>query len=206
MRILINIFNIFLLYFITLTKADICQEEYISISPLGKCVKIKDFLEDKTLTIKTMNLYYLAINNEGKIEKDGYKLFIYKLNDAKLQSHRMRKSKLYLPNTCLTKLENDNQIKLDKNAGIIIIVQDFNNLNDNNIPDNYFIIRHNSANTKINYINSKTYDFSFCHDDPILFDDEIKIEDLKYSNDAKKSIDINKILYGRKFGIDLFDP
>ena len=195
-----------MIYFITLTKADICQEEYISISPLGKCVKIKDFLEDKTLTIKTMNLYYLAINNEGKIEKDGYKLFIYKLNDAKLQSHRMRKSKLYLPNTCLTKLENDNQIKLDKNAGIIIIVQDFNNLNDNNIPDNYFIIRHNSANTKINYINSKTYDFSFCHDDPILFDDEIKISDLRYSNDAKKSIDINKILYGRKFGIDLFDP
>ena len=206
MRELIKIFNIFLLYFITLTKADICQEEYISISPLGKCVKIKDFLEDKTLSIKTMNLFYLAINNEGKIEKDEYKLFIYKLNDAKLQSNRMRKSKLYLPNTCLTKLENDNQIKLDKNEGIIIIVQDFNNLNDNNIPDNYFIIRHNSANTKINYINSKTFDFSFCHDDPILFDDEIKIEDLKYSNDAKKSIDINKILYGRKFGIDLFDP
>ena len=206
MRILFNIFNIFLLSFITLTKADICQEEYISISPLGKCIKIKDFLEDKTLSIKTMNLYYLAINNEGKIEKGGYKLFIYKLNDAKLQSHRMRKSKLYLPNTCLTKLENDNQIKLDKNAGIIIIVHDYNNLNANNIPDTYFLIRHNSPNTRINYINSKTFDFSFCHENPILLDDEIKLEDLKYADDANKPIDMDKILYGRKLGIDLFDP
>ena len=208
MKISINILHTFLiLYLINLTKAELCPaDDYISISALGKCEKIKDILENKSLSIETMHLFYLAVNDKGKIKKNGYELDIYKLSDTKLQSHKMRKSKLYFPNTCLEKMENDDQIKLDKNAGIIIIVHDNNNLNANNIPDTYFIIRHNSPNTRINYINSKTFDFSFCHEDPILLDDEIKLEDLKYANDANKPIDMDKILYGRKLGIDLFDP
>ena len=208
MKISINIFHTFLiLYLINLTKAELCPaDDYISISALGKCEKIKDILENKSLSIETMHLFYLAVNDKGKIKKNGYELDIYKLSDTKLQSHKMRKSKLYFPNTCLEKMENDDQIKLDKNAGIIIIVHDNNNLNANNIPDTYFIIRHNSPNTRINYINSKTFDFSFCHEDPILLDDEIKLEDLKYADDANKPIDMDKILYGRKLGIDLFDP
>ena len=208
MKISINILHTFLiLYLINLTKAELCPaDDYISISALGKCEKIKDILENKSLSIETMHLFYLAVNDKGKIKKNGYELDIYKLSDTKLQSHKMRKSKLYFPNTCLEKMENDDQIKLDKNAGIIIIVHDNNNLNANNIPDTYFIIRHNSPNTRINYINSKTFDFSFCHEDPILLDDEIKLEDLKYADDANKPIDMDKILYGRKLGIDLFDP
>ena len=208
MKISINILHTFLiLYLINLTKAELCPaDDYISISALGKCEKIKDILENKSLSIETMHLFYLAINDKGKIKKNGYELDIYKLSDTKLQSHKMRKSKLYFPNTCLEKMKNDDQIKLDKNAGIIIIVHDYNNLNANNIVDTYFIIRHNSPNTRINYINSKTFDFSFCHEDPILLDDEIKLEDLKYTNDANKPIDMDKILYGRKLGIDLFDP
>ena len=208
MKISINILHTFLiLYLINLTKAELCPaDDYISISALGKREKIKDILENKSLSIETMHLFYLAVNDKGKIKKNGYELDIYKLSDTKLQSHKMRKSKLYFPNTCLEKMENDDQIKLDKNAGIIIIVHDNNNLNANNIPDTYFIIRHNSPNTRINYINSKTFDFSFCHEDPILLDDEIKLEDLKYANDANKPIDMDKILYGRKLGIDLFDP
>ena len=208
MKISIKLLHIFLiLYSINLTKAELCpDDDYISISALGKCEKIKDILENKSLSIETMHLFYLAVNDKGKIKKNGYELDIYKLSDTKLQSHKMRKSKLYFPNTCLEKMENDDQIKLDKNAGIIIIVHDNNNLNANNIPDTYFIIRHNSPNTRINYINSKTFDFSFCHEDPILLDDEINLEDLKYANDANKPIDMDKILYGRKLGIDLFDP
>ena len=208
MKISINILHTFLiLYLINLTKAELCPaDDYISISALGKCEKIKDILENKSLSIETMHLFYLAVNDKGKIKKNGYELDIYKLSDTKLQSHKMRKSKLYFPNTCLEKMENDDQIKLDKNAGIIIIVHDNNNLNANNIPDTYFIIRHNSPNTRINYINSKTFDFSFCHEDPILLDDKINLEDLKYANDANKPIDMDKILYGRKLGIDLFDP
>ena len=217
MKISYHIINIFfVLNFIILTNEDICPEEYISISGLGKCQKIKDILEDKKLLLKTENLFYLATNDEGKIEKNGYKLDIYKLNDTKLNSHKMRKSKLYIPKSCMEKMRIHKDIYLDKNSGIIIIVHDSNNLNDNNIIDTYFIIRHNSENTKNHYINSKTFDFSFCHEDPILLDDEVNIEDLRYSNDSyytnnssnatNITIDIDKILYGRKYGIDLFDP
>ena len=82
-------------------------------------------------------------NNERIIEKNGYKLEIFKLNDTKLQSHNKRKSKLYIPNSCIEKMENHEKIKLDRNKGIVILVSDSNNLNKNNISNNYFIIRHN---------------------------------------------------------------
>ena len=198
-------FIILVLNFIIITNEDICGEGQISVSGLGKCHRIIDLLGDENLNLKTENFYYLASNDEGKIQKNGYKLEIYKLNDPKLQSHNMRKSKLYIPNTCLKKMETKEDLRLDKSKGIVIMVYDSNNLNDNNITDNYFIIRHNSENARVKYINSKTYDLSFCHEDPILFDDEIKVEYLKYANDENRDIDIDKILYGRRYGIDLFD-
>ena len=201
------LFNIILLlYFISNSKEDICPEEEINISPLGKCRNISDILQGRNISIKKENLFYLAANNGGKIEKNGYKLDIYKLNDTRLQSHNMRKSKLYISNSCLEKMNHDPQISLDKNKGIIIIVQDFNNLNSNNISDEYFIIFYDSQKDSIKYINSKDYDFSFCNKDPILYDNEIEIDYLKYKEYDKRKIDINKILYGRKFKIDLFNP
>ena len=193
------------LYSITITKEDLCGQGQISVSALGRCLSITDLLSKEDLILKTENFLYLASNNEGKIQKNGYKLEIYKLNDPKLQSHNMRKSKLYIPNSCLKKMEAKIDLRLDKSKGIVIMIYDSNNLNDNNITDNYFIIRHNSENARIKYINSKTYDLSFCHEDPILFDDEIKVEYLKYARDDDSDIDIDKILYGRKKGIDLFD-
>ena len=82
---------ILLLQFISKTNEDLCPTGKISISPLGKCKSITEFLEDESLTIKTENLMYLASNNEGKIEKDNYILEIFKLNDTKLQSHKKTK-------------------------------------------------------------------------------------------------------------------
>ena len=196
---------ILLLNFIIITKEDICPDNQISISSLGKCMNIKDILLDRNLIIKTENLFFLATNKEGKIQKNGFKLDIYKLNDTKLQSHNMRKSKLYIP-SCFEKMENDIQLQLDKNKGIIIIVQNYNENNSNNISDNYFIIRHNSPNTKINYINSNDYDFSFCNNDPILFDEEIHINTLRYNYNDTTPIDIQQIMYGKKYGVDLFNP
>ena len=149
---------ILLLFFISNSNENICTEEGdIKISPLGKCINLEDFLEGRNTSIKVENLFYLAANNGGKIEKYGYKLDIYKLNDTKLQSHNMRKSKLYIPNSCLEKMSKDSQLLLDKNKGIIIIVQDFNNLNSNNISDEYFVILYNKENNSIKYINSKYY-------------------------------------------------
>ena len=124
---------ILILYLLSLTKEDICGEGEISISGLGKCKNITDILQNRDLNLKYKNLLYLASNNEVKIEKNGYKLEIYKLNDPKLQSHSMRKSKLYIPNTCLNEMEKPEHFGLDRNKGIVIIVYDSNNLNDNNI-------------------------------------------------------------------------
>ena len=205
---LIFVATIILLNLITVTKQAPCGDDEIRISPLGKCKKLNDFLNDENLSIKTENLIYLASNNEGKIEKeDEYKLEIFKLNDTKLQSHNMRKSKLYIPESCLEQMEANENIKLDKKKGIVILVNNYRNKNQNNIADKYFIIRHNSEGSNIKYINSKTFDLSFCNKDPILFEDEENIDDLKYNiNDANpEPLDIDTILYGRKFGIDLFD-
>ena len=171
---------------------------------LKKCIPIDDFLQKETLQLQTKNLLYLS-NNEKIIEKNGYKLEIFKLNDTKLQSHNKRKSKLYIPNSCLEKMESHEKIKLDRNKGIVVLVSDSNNLNKNNISNNYFIIRHNSENSEIKYINSKNFDFSFCSDDPILLEDEINIKNLRYNYTDNTTFDVNTLLYGRKFGIDLFD-
>ena len=207
MKTILYLFDVILfVYFISFTKEDICPDGEISISALGKCKTFDEFLVDEDLTIKSENLLYLASNNEGKIEKNDYKLEIYKLSDPKLQSHNMRKSKLYIPNSCLDKMEKNEDIKLDRTKGIVILVYNYTNTNKNNISDIFFIIRHNSDNSNIKYINSKTFDFSFCHEDPILFDDEIELERLRYDYDDNATINIDTILYGRKFGFDLFDP
>ena len=187
------------------TEPELCPGE-ISISPLGKCETIDDFLNKEDLIIRTENLLYLASNNDGKIETNNYKFHIIKLNDAKLQSHKMKKSKLYIPDSCLKHMETNADIKLQRNEGVVILVEDNGNLNKNNIPDQYFIIRHNSHGSNKKYINSKTFDLSFCSDDPILMEDEININTLRYDEGDNTPIDIDTILYGRKFGIDLFDP
>ena len=197
---------ILLLNSIKITFENLCPGDQINVAALIKCEKIEDFLLNEQFTLQTENLLYLASNNERIIEKSGYKLEIFKLNDPKLQSHNMRKSKLYIPNSCMEEMKNHQLIKLDKNKGIVVLVSDSNHLNKNNIPNKYFIIRHNSENTQMKYINSKNFDFSFCNKEPILFEDEINIYDLKYNYTNNEHINIDTILYGRKYGIDLFDP
>ena len=189
----------------TLTKDD-CLDDEISVSALGKCKKISEILGNTNLNLKTLNLLYLASNDDGKIEKNRYKLEIYKLSDTKLQSHMMRKSKLYIPNSCLEKMEQPEHFGLNRNRAIVIIVYDSNNYNKNHISDNYFIILHTDENEVTKYITSKTDDFSFCHEDPILFEDEINISDLRYSENDNTPINMKKILYAKKYGIDLFNP
>ena len=215
MKVFLNFFtSIILINFVTVTKEDPCSGDVINISPLGKCKSLSDFLGDETLTIKTENLMYLASKDEGKIEiknladEIDYKLEIYKLNDSKLQSHNMRKSKLYIPKSCLDQMKNDAKIKLDEDKGIVILIYDYKNKNQNNLADKYFIIRHNSEGSTATLINSKTFDLSMCYKDPILFEDKENINDIKYNifEANPRSLDLNTILYGRKFGIDLFDP
>ena len=51
-----------LLNILIITKEDICPENQISISGLGKCMNITDILENKDLKLKSENLFYLATN------------------------------------------------------------------------------------------------------------------------------------------------
>ena len=206
MKILFYNLIIFLvLNLFALTKEE-CPDYEISISALGKCKRISEILGNIDLKLKTLNLLYLASNDDGKIDKNNYKLEIYKLSDTRLQSHMMRKSKLYIPNSCLEKMEQPEHFGLNRNRAIVIMVYDSNNFNKNHISDNYFIILHTDANEVTKYINSKTDDFSFCHEDPILFEDEVNVDDLRYSENDNTPINMEKILYARKYGIDLFNP
>ena len=198
---------ILLFILISMSKEDLCPDNQISINPLGtSCINIEDFLENANLTINNVNLKYLASNVQGKIEKNNYTLKIFKLDDKKLQSQNIKKSKIYISEKCMKALEQDDKIKLDTSRGILTIVYNSNNITLNNLPENYFVIRQDNENAQIKYMNSKYFDFSICHEDPILLDNQINITNLKYNLDDETPIDIDKILYAKKFKIDLFDP
>ena len=192
---------------ITVSKQDLCPNNEINIDPLGNiCVAIEDFLEKEDLLIKPDNLLYLATNNGGIINKNNYILEFFKLSDEKLQSFNLKKSKIYISDECLKAMEESENIKLDKYNSIIVIIYNFNQITQNNLQDIYFIIRQSSPNSKIKYINSKYFDFSLCHKDPIYLDNQINITELKYELDDETPIDIEKITYAKKLKIDLFDP
>ena len=208
MRELLNHIN--LLIFLILcarTKEDLCPTNQISIKPLGTtCKSIDDILENPELSIETNDLLYLAANNRGIIEKDNYRLEILKLNDERLQSHNIKKSKLFIPYSCMKSMEEDEKIKLDNSTGIIILAYNRNIMNKNNLPQIFFTIRHNSEGSQTKFMNSKTFDFSLCHVEPILFEEEINITNLTYDYDDNTTINIDQIMYAKKKKIDLFDP
>ena len=208
MKDLYKIFKIFIfLELFILSKEDNCPNNEISINPLNDlCKNINDILEEESLEIDLEYLYYLASNNQGIIEKSNYRLEIFKLNDEKLQSQNIKKSKLYIPESCLTLMENNEQIKLDKTKGIVIIVYNYNKINQNNLPEIFFTIRHISPGSEYKIMNSKSFDFSLCHEDPILLDDQVNINNLKYDIDNDNPINIERIIYAKKLKVDLFDP
>ena len=203
-----ELLKLFLLFtFIGLSYEDTCPDNQISINALGNdCKNIEDIIEKSDLEFDLDNLLYLASNNQGKIEKNNYTLEIYKLNDERLQSRNIKKSKLYIPESCMEAMEQEEKIKLDKSKGIVIIVFNYNKINLNNIPETFFVIRQTGEDSRIKYINSKTFDLSLCHEDPILLDDTISIYDLRYNLSDNTTVDIDKIIYAKKLKIDLFDP
>ena len=121
MKELLKLFLLFI--FIGLSYEDTCPENQISINALGNdCKSIEDIIEKSDLEFDLDNLLYLASNNQGKIEKSNYTLEIYKLNDERLQSLNIKKSKLYIPESCMKAMAEEENIKLDKSKGIVIII------------------------------------------------------------------------------------
>ena len=197
---------ILFLAFIIISKED-CGFNEISITALGSgCQSINDILEKSDLILNSLNLLYLASIDQGIIEKDDYKLEILKLNDDKLQSQNIQKSHLYISDSCIETMERDPKIKLDKDKGIVILAYNNGKINQHNLPEIFFVIRHDGENSQIKYMNSKNFDFSFCHNNPILLDQKINILDLKYDLGNDTLINMDKVLYAKKFKVDLFDP
>ena len=203
------------LVLMAISKEDLCPDHQINIDALGSsCVEINDLLEKEDLSFNWENLLYLATNNKGIIEKNNYILEIIKLNDDKLQSQNIKKSKLYIPATCIKSMEEDEKIKLDKSKAVVILVYNYNEMTINNLPDIYFVMRQVNEGSEVKYLNSKTFDLSLCHEDPILFDNQINITTLKYGNvdnttnttNTTDEINVDRIIYAKKLKVDLFDP
>ena len=207
MKEILKILKIILfLAIITISKED-CPENQMNINALlDECKDIDDILEKEDLAIEEGNLLYLASNNGGIISKDGYNFEVFKLNDQKLQSQNIKKSKLYIPESCLKAMQLDEKIKLDITKGIVMIVYNENKISANNLPEIFFIIRQDNENSQIKLMNSKDFDFSLCHEEPILFDNQVNINDIKYDFNNNKLLDIDRIMYAKKLKIDLFDP
>ena len=200
-----NLLQIFLFFALIGLSFEDCAANEIDINPIGgNCKAIVDVIGEENLEIDLDLLQYLA--SIKIIQKNNYKLKFYNLNDDDLQSRNLAKSNLYIPQKCMDAMAADPKIKLDKNKGIVIIVYNGNKINRNNIPENYFVIRHTSDGSQAKYINSKYYDLSLCHEDPILMDEKIGISELRYTLDDDTPIDIDKIMYAKKLKIDLFDP
>lgn len=210
MKELLKLFNI-LLFFSLITfvstqpsgsSQDLCGESKISLSSLGNdCTLITEILGNSELELDESKLMYLA--DKKLIRKNNYELEIINLSSRNIQDKS--KSSLYIPDSCMKAMKDHEKIKLDKSKGIVIIVTNKNVYNKNNIPEFFFVIRHAGEGT-IKFMNSKSFDFSFCHSDPILLNRTIDINNLKYDKNDNTPINIDRILYAKKLKVDLFDP
>ena len=180
----------------------------------NSCYSIETLLNDQNEQIDISFVNYLS-RDLKTISKAGYNIDFIRLDDVNLQSQNMEKSKLYISKNCINLLEKS--LKAGSSVGIVIIVSNSNIRNKNGIPQAYFVIRFTgSGNNK--YLSSSNYDFSLCHEDPILLSMDININEVKalkkkekenvYDRDIYETTDINmdRVLYAKKFNIDLFDP
>lgn len=181
------------------TKLNDCPENEISITP-QTCISINELLESESLELKSE--YFGYLEDQKTIIKDNYELRAFKLNNYYLQSQEISKSRFYISEKCLKALEDKFSFSRDK--AMVIIVSDQNQFNKNNLTDNYFVIR--SVGGSINYMNSQTFDFSVCHEDPILLDSIVNITELRYDENDDTPINLDRIKYAKKLKIDLFDP
>jgi hypothetical protein len=186
--------------------SDGCEDDEIPIKQItssDRCQKITNVLDNKDFQIGVNDLRGLSNSDEKIIQKNNYILEFFNLEDLTEKGE----NKLYIPAPCLKLMEQDQKIQLQKEKGIAILVSNYNKMNKNNLPEVYFVIRlGQEATSQVKYMNSKTFDFNFCHDDPILLNQTVSISDLKYDINDNTPINIDRIMYAKKKKIDLFDP
>ena len=192
-----------IIIFVSTENPDNCPDLEISVNALGTgCSKITDVLENSLFEMDYSDLRYMT--TKSPIEKNNYKLEITNLDNTNIQVKS--KSSLYIPESCMKAMKEHEKIKLDTSKGIVIIVTNKNLYNKNNIPEFFFVIRHEGEGSEIKFMNSKSFDFSFCHSDPILLNRTVDINSLKYNENDNTPINIDRILYAKKLKVDLFDP
>ena len=160
-------------------SSDGCEDDEIPIKQIAssdRCQKITKVLDNKDFQIGVNDLRGLSNSDEKIIQKNNYILEFFNLEDLTEKG----KYKLYIPEPCLKLMELDQKIQLQKEKGIAILVSNYNIMNKNNLPEAYFVIRLGQESTsQVKYMNSKTFDFNFCHDAPILLNQTVSIRDLK---------------------------
>ena len=211
MKIFYNIlFSIILLILFYFAKG--CQEDEVSKS-INTCISIEKLLKDPTEVLDIDNINYLSKTIKS-INKAGYEIDFIGLNNKNLQSKDFIKSKIYISKDCISLLKKNFDTGISQ--GMVMIVSNYNNTNTNGLPERYFVIRYSGSGSN-KYINSTYYDFSICNKKPIFLNMSISIDDIKalrkkekknaYARDTYEQVDINieRVLYAKKKGIDLFD-
>ena len=188
-----------------------CQEnEFLDNN--NECYSIETLLKNKNVQIDIALINHLG--NLTSLSTGGYNIDFIKLDDSKLQSQNLDESKIYISTKCINLLEN--KLKIGSEIGIVMVVSNSNVKNINGIPERYFVIKFNGSG-KNRHLISLEYDFSVCHEDPILLNMDININDITALRKKKKEnaddpdiyentkINIDRVLYAKKLNIDLFD-
>ena len=206
-----NFFKL-LLFFVLFFDSKGCEDDEIFIN-INSCISIEELLRDPTKNYDIISINYL-VRNIKKISKIGYDIDFFNLDDKYLQSKNILKSQIYISKSCINSIGK--KLNVGSSVGMIMIVTNSNNTNVNGIPERFFVIRY-SGSGENKYINSTNFDFSICNKDPIVLNTSINISKIKVFKKKEKEnpkerdiyelkeLDIKKVLYAKKYNIDLFD-
>ena len=206
-----NIFTLLLLSIINILSKE-CKDDEI-LTNINSCISIEELLRDPSTKLDKMNINYL-VRNIKKISKNGYDITFFNLDNKYLQSKNILKSQIYISKSCINSIGK--KLNIGSSEGMIMIVSNSNNKNANGIPERFFVIRY-SGSGENKYINSTNFDFSLCHKDPILLNTSVNINEIQVFKKKEKDnpnsidifelteLDIKKVLYAKKYNIDLFD-
>ena len=202
-----------LLFFILIIITKECEDNEI-LKNNDSCISIEKLINDPIEELDITNIYFLT-QKVKSISKNGYDIDFIGLGDNYLKSNNISQSKLYISEECLNLIKDN--ININISTGMVMIISNSNKKNSNGLPERYFVIRF-SGSGKYKYLNSTTYDFSFCYKFPILLNMSININEVKtFKKKEKKyfkepdvyeesNINIERVLYAKKANIDLFDP
>ena len=201
--ILISIFN----------SQEQCSGDDEILKSENECISIEELLFNSETELFFSNINYLSRTIKS-ISKNGYDIEFMRLDNKYIQMKHSLKSKIYISKNCIDSLEK--KLNINDEVGMVMIYTNLNNKNENGLPEKNFIIRYPGSGIN-KYIDASLYDFSFCHEDPILLNNSININDIKVFKKKEKTnakdpdtyeltnVNLERVLYAKKRKVDLFD-